>query len=132
MADKLESDRAKYRFKPTIFGTYEPDVTDYLRLAMAEDPNNNEVNFRMGVIRDDSPAGSAPGAGGLSDKGPKKSDAEITDAFVRSRFDVAVEHLKAGRNKVAQGILEDIVKDYPKTTEAKMAERLLDTMKKDK
>lgn len=129
MADGLENDRAKNRYRPVPFGSYEPDVQDYLRLAMAEDPTNKDLNFRMGVIRSDSPAGSAPGARGLSDPGPKKTDEQISDAFVRSRFDVALEHLKAGRLKVAQGILEDIVSGYPKTTEAKMAQSLLEKMK---
>jgi len=53
----------------------------------------------------------------------------VNDEFVRGRLAIAVEHLKAGRLKVAQGILEDIITSYPKAPEAKMAQRLLDSLK---
>jgi len=129
-ADGLEAERQKNRFRGVPFGTYEADAMDYLRLALAEDPTNKDVNFRLGVIRTDSKANSAPDARSLPDPTKGKTDEQISDEFVRSRFNAAVEHMKAGRLKVAQGILEDIVTGYPKATEAKMAQNLLDSMKK--
>jgi hypothetical protein len=132
MADGLEKDFQKNRFRPTPFSIYEGDVMDYLRLALAEDPTNKDLNFRLGVIRDDSKANSAPGARSLPDPTQGKTDEQVHDEFVRSRLTIAVEHMNSGRQKLAQGILEDIIASYPKTAEAKVAQRLLDSIKNPK
>jgi len=129
LADGLERDLQKNRNRPVPFAIYEPDVMDYLRLALAEDPTNKDLNFRMGLIRDDSKANSAPEARSIPDPTRGKTDEQVNDEFVRGRLAIAIEHTKAGRLKVAQGILEDIVANYPKAPEAKMAQRLLDSLK---
>jgi hypothetical protein len=80
--------------------------------------------------------GGAAGGGAGSDKksplpDPTKgmSDEQVNAEFVHGRLNIAIEHLKAGRLKVAQGILEDIVTNYPKLAESKAAQRLLDSIK---
>ncbi|HVE41481.1 MAG TPA: hypothetical protein VNM14_16425 [Planctomycetota bacterium] len=132
LADGLEKDLQKNRYRPIPFGTYEPDVMDYLRLALAEDPTNKDLNFRLGVIRDASAANSAPEARKLPDPTLGKSDEQVHDEFMRSRLALAVEHKNSGRVKLAQGILEDIIATSPKSPEARVAQRLLDSMKDQK
>jgi len=132
MADSLEKDQQKNRYRPVPFGTYQPDVMDYLRLALAEDPTNKDLNFRLGVIRTDSKADPAPKAGPLPDPARGKTDEQVQDEFVRTRLAIAVEHMNSGRVKLGRGILEDIIASYPKTAESKVAQRLLDTIKDQK
>jgi hypothetical protein len=129
MADGLERDIQKNRFRPIPFGTYQPDVMDYLRMALAEDPTNKDLNFRLGVIRNDSKANPASEARSLPDSTRGKTDEQVNDEFVRGRLAIATEHVKAGRLKVAQGILEDIIASFPKAPEAKLAQHLLDSIK---
>lgn len=132
MADSLESDLKKNRYRPIPFGTYEPDVMDYLRLALAEDPTNKDLNFRLGVIRDDSKPNSTPAAKSLPDPTLGKTDEQVKDEFVRIRLAIAADHIKSGRPKLARGILDDIIASYPKTAEAKVAQGLLDSIKDQK
>jgi hypothetical protein len=129
-ADGLERDLQKNRYRPTPFGIYQADVMDYLRLALAEDPTNKDLNFRLGVIRvDDSKGNSAPETRGLPDPTAGKTTEEVHDEFMRTRLAIAIEHKNSGREKLAQGILEDIIATAPKSAEAKVAQRLLDSMK---
>jgi hypothetical protein len=133
MADALEKEIAKNRFRPIPFGTYEPDVLDYVRMALAEDPSNKDANFRLGVIRsDDSNTNSGSGARSLPDPTKGKTDDQVHDEFVRSRLAIASEHINSGNVKLGRGILEDIIATYPKTAEAKVAQRLLDSIKDQK
>jgi hypothetical protein len=129
IADGLERDKQKGRYRPVPFGIYEPDVMDYLRLALAEDPTNKDLNFRLGVIRDDSKANSGPDARSLPDPTLGKTDEQVKDEFVRSRIALAIDHMNSGRTKLAKGILEDIIATNPKTSGANMAQRLLDSIK---
>ncbi len=130
MADSLQRDRDKGRYRPVPFGSYEPDVMDYLRLALAEDPTNKDVNFRLGVIRDDSKANpSTPEArGSLPDPTKGKSSDQVDAEFIRSRVNMAIEHLKAGRTKLGEDILKDVVTTYPNNPEAKPARELLEKL----
>jgi|SRR5579862_3279149 len=129
MADSLESSNQKNPWRSHPVGAYEPEPMDYLRLALAEDPTNKDVNFRLGVIRNDSKANPAPEARSLPDPTRGKTDEQVNDEFARGRLNIAIEHLKSGRLKVAQGILEDIIASYPKAPEAKAAQTLLDSIK---
>lgn len=131
IADGLQKDLERNRFRPAPFEVYTPEVGDYLRQALAEDPTNKDLHFRMGVIRDDSkPApGSAPAARRLPDPAEGKSDEQVRDEFLRTRLAIAVEHINGGRTKLAKGILDDIIASNPKTAEAKVAQSLLESIK---
>jgi hypothetical protein len=128
MADGLQEDREKGRYRPGPFGSYEPDTMDYLRLALAEDPANKDVNFRLGVLRDDSKANPAADSRSLPDPAKSKSADQIDTEFIRSRVNTAIEHLKAGRTKLGEDILKDVVTSYPNHPEAKPARRLLESL----
>jgi len=60
------------------------------------------------------------------------SDAELTQRFVRSRVDVAGEHLRSGNIALATKTLDDVIKSYPNHPEAAYARELLALIRKQK
>jgi hypothetical protein len=132
LADEIERDRAQNRYRPVPFGTYQPDVQECLRMAHAEDPTNKDLNFRMGIIREDSKANPAPDARSLPDPTAGKSGDQVDVEFIRSRVATAIEHLKAGRTKLGEDILKDIVATFPKNPETKAARQLLESIQSPK
>jgi tetratricopeptide (TPR) repeat protein len=60
------------------------------------------------------------------------TDSELTQLFVRSRVDVAGEHLRAGNIALATKTLEDVIKTYPHHPEAEYARELLSLIRKQK
>jgi tetratricopeptide (TPR) repeat protein len=61
---------------------------------------------------------------------PPLGDAELDARFVQVRFEVAKEHVRAGRKEKAIEILEDVVRSYPKHPEAERARLLLQLLRK--
>lgn len=58
------------------------------------------------------------------------SDAELDARFVQVRFEVAKEHVRAGRKEKAIEILEDVVRSYPRHPETERARLLLQLLRK--
>jgi hypothetical protein len=76
-------------------------------------------------------AGSDPKAS-RPDPTAGKTTKQVEDSFVSTRMILAMEHVKEGRLKAAEGILEDLIANYPKAETTQMARDLLQLIKKQK
>jgi hypothetical protein len=128
-------DREGYKANNNPWGWYGTSA-DYRRMALAEDPTNKDVLYKLGLTANDVDLSATGGGGGgaseprkPADPAAGKSKEEVESEFVKSRVNAAVEMIKSNQLKIAQSILQDVVDTFPKHPEAKTAQRLLDVLK---
>jgi hypothetical protein len=125
-----EAARFSVERAPTVLVVDPRNEKVLLRVAGSRSPRELARDFEEASRARETPAGEPTPAPKPKDDPAPVADADVDAAFFQSRLNLALEYLRTGKKEKGVGILEDLIKTYPKHPKAEELRKMLEDARK--
>lgn len=132
-ADAIKFDVSRVPVILILDGTKaKPEEKPIATIAGSKSPRELVREFESAIpaVGDPEPSTKAGGPPAPREPEEQLSNDELEKKFIQARIGIAMETSRKGQKEKAIGILEDVIKSYPKHVETLVAKKLLEDLKK--